>query len=318
MNAFDLISAVKKNIQKVIVGKNEIIDFIIIALLCNGHVLIEDVPGSGKTMLAKSFAISLDCIFKRIQFTPDLLPSDITGIKYFNMKKSEFEFIPGSVFSNIVLADEINRATPKTQSGLLECMEEQQATIEGETHMLPSPFMVIATQNPIESMGVFPLPEAQLDRFLIKLGMGYPSHEENIDILGRFDKANPIKDLPAVISKADILQAQSEINDIYVHSDLYDYITSIAEATRCKPDVVLGVSPRGCIALLKVSKGMAAVNNRAYVTPDDIKAAAVPVLAHRLILKTSASMKKNADAEIISEIIENIPVPTEDFDKYRL
>ena len=318
MNAFEMINATKENISKVIIGKDKVIDLIIIALLCNGHVLIEDVPGSGKTMLAKSFAISLDCEFKRIQFTPDLLPSDITGIKYFNMKKSEFEFIPGAVFSNVILADEINRATPKTQSGLLECMEEQQVTIEGETHILPAPFMVIATQNPIENMGVFPLPEAQLDRFLIKVEMGYPSHDESIDILDRFDKINPIKSLEAVISKENIIEAQNEINNIYVHRDLYGYISSIAEATRRNPDVVLGVSPRGCISLLKVSKGMAAVNNRSYVTPDDIKAAAVPVLAHRLILKTSVSLKKNADADIINEITDIIPVPTEDYEKYRL
>ena len=318
MNAFEMINRVKENIGKVIIGKDSVTDFITIALLSGGHVLIEDVPGSGKTMLAKSFAISLDCDFKRIQFTPDLLPSDITGIKYFNMKKSEFEFIPGSVFSNVILADEINRATPKTQSGLLECMEEKQVTIEGETHMLPSPFLVIATQNPIENMGVFPLPEAQLDRFLVKLGMGYPSHGESIDILERFDKDNPLKSLKVVISKEDISKAQGEVNEIYVHKDLYGYITSIIEATRLHPDVVLGASPRGAIALLKVSKGIAAQSNRAYVTPDDIKAAAVPVLAHRLILKTSANMKKSADAEIIKHIIENMPVTTEDFDNYRL
>lgn len=318
MNAFELITAARENIGKVIVGKDNVADFIIIALLCNGHVLIEDVPGSGKTMLAKSFAVSLGCAFKRIQFTPDLLPSDITGIQYFNMKKSEFEFIPGPVFSNIVLADEINRATPKTQSGLLECMEEQQVTIEAKTHRLPLPFMVIATQNPVENMGVFPLPEAQLDRFLVKVAMGYPTHEQSVGILERFDKANPIQTLKPVISREDIVNAQNEINSIYVHKDLYGYITSLAEATRRNPDVILGTSPRGCIALLKVSKGMAAKNNRAYVTPDDIKAAAVPVLAHRLILKTSASMKKNAGAEIIGEIAGNIPVPTEDFDKYRL
>ncbi|MCL2813430.1 MAG: MoxR family ATPase [Oscillospiraceae bacterium] len=318
MNAFELINAVKENIGKVIVGKDGVTELLTVALLGGGHVLIEDVPGSGKTMLAKSFAISLDCAFRRIQFTPDLLPSDITGIKYFNMKKSEFEFIPGSVFSNVVLADEINRATPKTQSGLLECMEEKQVTIEGETHILPSPFMVIATQNPIENMGVFPLPEAQLDRFLIKAGMGYPSRDENIGILERFDKTNPIKNLKPVISKEDISKAQKEVNDIYVHGDLYGYITSLIEMTRQNPDVVLGVSPRGGISLLKAAKGIAAAHNRKYVTPDDIKAAAVPVLAHRLILKTSANMKKNADIGIIRNIIENMPVPTEDFDNYRL
>jgi len=318
MNAFEMVNRTRENIHRVIVGKDSVIDFLAVALLVGGHVLIEDVPGSGKTMLAKSFAISLDCDFRRIQFTPDLLPSDITGIKYFNMKKSEFEFVPGSVFSNIVLADEINRATPKTQSGLLECMEEKQVTIEGETHTLPSPFMVIATQNPVENMGVFPLPEAQLDRFLVKLGMGYPTHEESIGILDRFDKSDPVKTLKAVISKEDISKAQREVNDIYVHRDLYGYIARVAEATRQHPDVVLGASTRGSISLLKVAKGLAAAGNRAYVTPDDIKAAAVPVLAHRLILKTSVSMKKNADADIIENIIEHMPVPTEDFDKYRL
>jgi len=312
------INAIRENIQRVIVGKDDVIDLLITALLAGGHALIEDVPGSGKTMLAKSFAISLDCVFKRIQFTPDLLPSDITGIKYFNMKNSEFEFIPGSVFANIVLADEINRATPKTQSGLLECMEEEQVTIEGDTYRLPSPFMVIATQNPIENMGVFPLPEAQLDRFLVKLEMGYPSREQNIGILDRFDKENPLANLRPVISHGEILTAREEINNIYVHKDLYGYITGIGEATRRNINVVLGVSPRGCIALLKVSKGMAAISGRAYVTPDDIKAAAVPVLAHRLILKTSVIMQKNAASRIIEEIIDTIPVPTEDFEKYRL
>jgi MoxR-like ATPase len=197
-------------------------------------------------------------------------------------------------------------------------MEEQQVTTEGETHKLPLPFMVIATQNPIENMGVFPLPEAQLDRFMIKIDMGYPSHDESVDILDRFDKDNPMQSLKAVVSKKDIAEAQSEVNDIYVHRDLYGYITAIAESTRRNPDIVLGVSPRGCIALLKASKGMAAVRNRKYVTPDDIKAAAVPVLAHRLILKTSVSLRKNADAEIIDEIISGIHVPTEDFAKYKL
>ena len=318
MTTYEMLQATKANIQKVIVGKDSAIDLLLTALLCNAHVLIEDVPGSGKTQLAKSFAVSLDCDFKRVQFTPDLLPSDITGIKYFNMKKSEFEFIPGPAFANIILADEINRATPKTQSGLLECMEEQQVTIEGETHKLPLPFMVIATQNPIENMGVFPLPEAQLDRFMIKLNMNYPTHEESCDILSRFDRANPLSTLTYVATKEDILRAQEEASSIYVHKDLYGYITSIAEATRQHPDVVLGVSARGCISLLKASKGMAAIRGREYIIPDDIKALAVPVLAHRLLLKTSVSLRKNADAQIIEEIIEGVPVPTEKFENYRL
>lgn len=307
-----------KNVQNVIIGKEREIKLLLVSLLCNGHVLIEDVPGTGKTTLVKSFAISLGCDFKRIQFTPDLLPSDITGIKFFNMKTSEFEFLKGPAFSNIILADEINRATPKTQSGLLECMEEKQVTIEGETHILPLPFMVIATQNPIENMGVFPLPEAQLDRFLIKIDMKYPSHDESVDILSRFDKNDPIKELNSVIEKDTILDAQREVNDIYVTKDLYNYIIRITESTRNNDNVVLGVSPRACISLLKVAKGYAAVSGRNYVLPDDIKAVAVNTLAHRLVLKTSLSLKHNAASDIINEIIDTIPVPTEDIDRYKL
>lgn len=318
LNLSNLSKIIINNVQNVIVGKEHEIKLLLISLLCNGHVLIEDVPGTGKTTLVKSFAISLGCDFKRIQFTPDLLPSDITGIKYFNMKKSEFEFIKGPAFSNIILADEINRATPKTQSGLLECMEEKQITIDGETHILPLPFMVIATQNPIENMGVFPLPEAQLDRFLIKINMNYPSHEEGIGILSRFDKNNPIKELTFVASKEDIIAAQNDVNDVFVNKDLYDYIINIAESTRHTENIILGLSPRACISLLKVAKGYAAVNGRGYLLPDDIKAVAVNVLAHRLVLKTSLTLKINAAADIIKEIIDSVPVPTEDIDNYKL
>jgi MoxR-like ATPases len=317
-NITKLSEAVISNVQNVIIGKEHEIKLLLIALLCNGHVLIEDVPGTGKTTLVKSFAISLDCEFKRIQFTPDLLPSDITGIKFFNMKTAEFEFIEGSVFANIILADEINRATPKTQSGLLECMEEKQVTIEGETHILPLPFMVIATQNPIENMGVFPLPEAQLDRFLIKLDMRYPTHDESIDILSRFDKHDPIKKLAPVISQNMILNAQAEVNNVHVNNDLYDYIVRIAEATRNNDNIILGISPRACISLLKVAKGYAALSGRSYVLPDDIKAVTVNVFAHRLVLKTSLSLKHNAAANIIQEIIDSVAVPTEDIDNYKL
>ena len=317
-NITKLADAITHNIQQVIVGKDHEIKMLLIALLSNGHVLIEDVPGTGKTTLVKTFAISLDCSFKRIQFTPDLLPSDITGIKFFNMKKSEFEFIAGPAFANIILADEINRATPKTQSGLLECMEEKQVTIEGETHILPLPFMVIATQNPIENMGVFPLPEAQLDRFLIKLDMQYPTHDEGVDILSRFDKNDPIKTLSPVIPKDIIMKAQAEVNDVFVNKDLYDYIIRIAEATRRNDNIILGISPRACISLLKVAKGYAAVNGRNYVLPDDIKAVAINVFAHRLVLKTSLSLKHNAAAAVIKEIIDITPVPTEDIDNYKL
>lgn len=318
MTAYELCSKIKANVGRILVGKETVIDFSTAALLTEGHVLMEDVPGSGKTVLSKAFAISLGCSFRRLQFTPDLLPSDITGIRYFNMKKSEFEFIPGPAFSNILLADEINRATPKTQAGLLECMEERQITVEGETHSLSSPFMVIATQNPVESMGVFPLPEAQLDRFMMKLTMGYPTHGETTAILARRGGSDPLKDLDAVITKEDIITAQQEVENVFVHPDLYDYIATLCEATRFHKDVILGVSTRGCIALMKAAKGLAALQNRSYVLPDDVKAAAVPVLAHRLVLKTSLLGKKNADAAIIKEILAEVTVPTEDFDRYRL
>ncbi len=313
-----MIAKIRENIHRVIVGKDQEIDLLLVALLTGGHVLIEDVPGSGKTMLAKSFAISIGCDFKRIQFTPDLLPSDITGIKYFNMKKSDFEFIPGPAFSNIILADEINRATPKTQSGLLECMEERQVTIEGETHALPSPFMVIATQNPIESMGVFPLPEAQLDRFFVKIRMSYPSRSETVDILSKYNSANPLLTLGAVVSADDVLNAARQVNDVFVHNDLLGYAADLVAETRRRNGVVLGASTRASIALIKAAKGFAWLNGRSYVLPDDIKAMAIPVLAHRLILKTSLNTKKDGDVEIIKEILDEVRVPTEDFEKYRL
>lgn len=318
MTAFELIAKVKENVSRVIVGKDNVTELLLIALLSGGHVLIEDVPGSGKTMLSKAFAVSLDCEFKRIQFTPDLLPSDVTGIKYFNMKTSEFEFLPGPVFSNILLADEINRATPKTQSGLLECMEEKQATIDGDTYKTSDPFMVVATQNPVESMGVFPLPEAQLDRFFIKTRMGYPSREESVDIIRKFGRSDPLKRIRPVVTKDDIFKAAKEIDNIFAHEDLFGYISDIAEATRKKDEVILGVSVRGCISLLKASKGMAAVRGRDYVLPDDIKSVAIPALAHRLILKTSMISEKNAAEKIIGEVLNEVAVPTEDFARYKL
>lgn len=308
---YETCQKIKSNVQQVIVGKDDVIDLLLISLFNRGHMLLEDVPGTGKTMLVKSLAASVECTCKRIQFTPDLLPSDITGINYFNMKKTEFEFVPGPVFANIVLADEINRATPKTQAGLLECMEEQQTTIDGTTYKLNAPFMVIATQNPVENMGVYPLPEAQLDRFLIKTSMNYPTHEESVSILDRFNAANPLDTLQPVVTREEILRAQDEMQTIYIHRDLLGYAVSLVEATRSYDTVLLGVSPRGALSLIKVARGFAALDNRAYVKPDDIKRAALPVLAHRLMLTSSAKIKKDADKAIVEDILNRIPVPTE-------
>lgn len=311
VNISALSSAIKENIKKVIVGKDETIDLMLVCLFSRGHMLLEDVPGTGKTMLVKALAASVKCDYKRIQFTPDLLPSDITGIRYFNMKSSEFEFVPGPVFTNIMLADEINRATPKTQAGLLECMEEHQATIDGNTYQLADPFMVIATQNPIENLGVFPLPEAELDRFLIKTSMNYPTKEESIAILERFGTDDPLASLVPVVSEEEINAAIAQIPQIYIHHDLVAYIAEIIEATRSAETVELGASPRGGIALQKAAKAFAAMANRDYVIPDDIKRAAVPVLAHRLVLTSSALIRRGSDSRIIEDIISSVGVPTE-------
>ena len=308
---YPIYEKIKGNIQKVIVGKSNVIDLMLISLFCRGHMLVEDVPGTGKTLLVKSLAASIDCTSRRVQFTPDLLPSDITGINFFNMKTSEFEFVPGPVFSNLVIADEINRATPKTQSGLLECMEEMQTTIDGKTYKLAQPFMVIATQNPVENMGVFPLPEAQLDRFLIKMNMDYPTHEEGVSILERFSVSSPLEDLKPVVTVNDVLVAQEELPTIFVHRDIMSYIVSLVEATRRFETVILGVSPRGAQSLMKVAKGYAAIDNRDYVIPDDVKKAAIPVLTHRIMLTSSAKIKANAALDVIKEIVEQVPVPTE-------
>ena len=302
---------IKENIGKVIVGKEDTIDMLLVSMLCGGHVLLEDVPGTGKTMLIKSLAASVGCDFKRIQFTPDLLPSDITGINFFNMKKSEFEFVPGPIFANIVLADEINRATPKTQSGLLECMEEGQTTIDGKTYRLAAPFMVIATQNPVENMGTFPLPEAQLDRFLMKGSMDYPNHMEGVDILARFDKASPLEKLSPVVTQQELCRAIEQLPKVYVCKELMGYITNIVEKTRKYPKVILGVSPRGALSLMRAAKGYAAIAGRNYVIPDDVKRAAHPVLDHRIMLENSARIHKNAAYNVIEDILSTVTVPTE-------
>lgn len=297
------------NMEAVVIGRKESIRLAVVAMLAGGHVLLEDVPGSGKTLLAKSLAASVGCVFKRIQFTPDMLPSDITGINYFNLKTSEFELSQGPIFANIILADEINRATPKTQAGLLECMEERQVTIDTVTHQLPPPFMVIATQNPIDTQGVFPLPEAQLDRFTFKIPMRYTTHDDTVEILKTHQKQPPT--LAPVVSEDEIISAQATIPDIFVHHDIMSYIVSLAEATRVHEGVILGVSARGALVLMRVAQTFAAINSRNYVIPDDVKQAATPVLAHRLILKGSERIKKTAAEDIITEIINSTVVPTE-------
>ena len=311
MTAYEAYKLIKSNVSKTVVGKDAVCDLCIISLFCGGHLLLEDVPGTGKTLLAKSIAASIDGVYKRIQFTPDMLPSDITGINYFNMKESQFRFMPGPVFSNILLADEINRATPKTQAGLLECMEERTATVDGTTYQIEAPFLVIATQNPVENMGTFPLPEAQLDRFLIKTDMGYPTFDENVAILERFGEISGVKSVTPVVTRADVIAAMNETARVYCCRDLMEYITAIVEMTRRTSAVVLGASPRAALALLRVAKGYAVINGRSYVIPDDIKAVAKPVLCHRLMLTNAERIKKGAAHRIIDEIFDHVPVPTE-------
>jgi len=306
----DIFQAVKSNVGKVIVGKEEVIEQLVIALITNGHVLLEDVPGTGKTMLAKALASSLSLQFKRIQFTPDLLPSDLSGIHYYNQKSGEFEFRAGPIFSNVLLADEINRATPRTQSSLLECMEERQVSIDGITMPLGSPFMVIATQNPIEQQGTFPLPEAQLDRFLFKIKMGYPTSDEGLQLLKRFKDSNPLMQLQSVITKQQLEEASASYMSVSISDELLAYIVAIVEATRALDDVQIGVSPRGSQALLRAAQVYAALRGRSYVVPDDIKAMASPVLAHRLALR---GIHRGSDAaeQVIARVLQQVAVPTE-------
>lgn len=305
---------IKENMSKVVVGKSEIIDQMLIALFCSGHVLLEDVPGVGKTMLAKCLSHSINCEFKRIQFTPDLLPSDLTGINYFNQKDGEFVFRAGPLFSNIVLADEINRATPRTQASLLECMEEKQISIDGETKSLSNPFFVIATQNPVETHGTFPLPEAQLDRFFLRLRPGYPTKDESKEILDRFNGQDPYKEIKAVASADEITDAQHSFNQVIVSDAIKLYIVSIVEETRNNEKTLLGVSPRGSLALMKAAQVLAIYRGRSFVIPDDIKDVATPVLAHRILLKGRAiSGGALAVEDLVKEILKKIPAPVEDF-----
>jgi MoxR-like ATPase len=296
------------NVERVIVGKHHEVRLALVALLCRGHLLIEDVPGTGKTVLAKAIARSLGCSFRRIQFTPDLLPSDVTGLSIYNQKTQEFEFRPGPIMSQVVLADEINRATPKTQSSLLESMEERQATIDGTTYAMPDPFLVIATQNPIEYEGTFALPEAQLDRFMLRIRLGYPQPLEEVVILDEQKRHHPLDELEVVCTVDELRAMQAAIRDVYVDPTVADYIVRLVGATRVHPDVYLGASPRGSIALYRAGQALAGLLGRDYVIPDDIKALAEPALAHRLIIKTSSSIHDVLAGNVIRELLDTTAI----------
>jgi MoxR-like ATPase len=304
----ELINRIRNNMKKVIIGKDNVIDLLLISLLCSGHVLIEDIPGMGKTTIVSSLAASLGCSFKRIQFTPDVLPSDITGFNMFNIKTGEQEFHRGLVMNQIILADEINRTSPKTQSALLEVMQENQVTIDGKTYPAPRPFMVLATQNPVEMTGTYPLPEAQLDRFLMCISIGYPSHDEEVQILANHRSGSSAETLSPVASAQDVLRMQQELENIRCSSEILDYIINISESTRSMQGVKIGVSPRGSIALMLAAKGCAMLEGRSFVLPDDVQRMAYPVLSHRLILQ--GRLRQQTDPQsIISNILRTTRVP---------
>lgn len=302
----------KENVSQVMVGKSDVIELVLIALLADGHILIEDVPGVGKTMMARAIARSLGCEFQRIQFTPDLLPSDVTGVSVYNQKLGEFQFRPGPILSQIVLADEVNRATPRTQSALLECMEERQVTVDGVTHKLPRPFLVMATQNPIEYEGTFPLPEAQLDRFLLRLRMGYPTPEEENEILIRLQERHPIETIEQVLPAERLVEAQAVIRRVYVEDSVRQYIVNIVQKTRSHPDVSLGASPRGALGLFRTAQAAAALAGRDYVIPDDVKRLAVPVLAHRIVLRPESELRGRTGEKVVDEIRSQVPIKLEE------
>ena len=302
---------VTENIQKVIIGKQETIRLLLVAVLCEGHILLEDVPGTGKTTLARALAVSLGCSFRRIQFTPDLLPTDITGLCWFNQKTSEFEYRPGPVMAQVVLADEINRATPRTQSALLEAMQERQVTADGVTRALERPFMVIATQNPIELEGTFPLPEAQIDRFLLRVALGYPDQAEENAILERFRAEDPLPNLQAAASPAEILALIQARRQVRVEESVRDYVVRIARATRQNPEIQLGASPRASLALYQSAQAWAAIHGREFVLPDDVKQVAPPVLCHRLMVSPQAQLRGRSATELVADIVAMVPVPVE-------
>lgn len=307
----EMAASLRQSVQRVIVGKDDVIDLTIIALLCRGHVLVEDVPGIGKTTLSKALAQSLGCTFNRIQFTPDLMPTDVLGVNFYNQKAGDFEFRPGPIFSQILLADEINRATPRTQSALLEAMGERQATIDGVTRAIPEPFMVMATQNPIEMEGTFPLPEAQLDRFMLRVKLGYPSPDEESDILLRFERDTLPPPLEAVTSESELRGLQEAVTSVRVDDVVRDYVVAITQATRKHDGLALGVSPRAALSLYKTAQARAAIDGRDFVTPDDVKAMAETVLAHRMILTSNSRLRGRSTETIVDDVLNTVPVPIE-------
>ena len=301
----------RENIQKVIVGKADVIDLALVAMVCEGHLLLEDVPGTGKTTLAKTIAASLGCSFRRVQFTPDLLPSDLTGIYYFNQRSQEFEFRPGPLMAQILLADEINRVTPRTQSALLEAMQERQVTVDIATHALPRPFLVMATQNPIELEGTFPLPEAQLDRFLMKVALGYPDAADENAMLVRFERDDPLDTLNAVVGPDDILAMQSDVRRVRVEASVRQYVVDVCRATRQHADILLGASPRATLALYRVCQARAAIAGRDFVIPDDVKAMSAHVLTHRLVVNPQTRLRGRTPEDVVGEVVNTVRVPVE-------